>query len=76
MRVEVRAETKSLITQHQLKISTFQDTIRPSPEVYCTFSYDNSTGHRVVFQLGLTLHVNGEQLLVSSCYGEVKDLSL
>ncbi|KAL3578981.1 hypothetical protein D5086_020485 [Populus alba] len=32
VRVEVRAETKSLITQHQLKISTFQDTIRPSPE--------------------------------------------
>ncbi|KAG6760061.1 hypothetical protein POTOM_036561 [Populus tomentosa] len=33
VRVEVRAETKSLITQHQLKISTFQDTIRPSPEM-------------------------------------------
>ncbi|KAJ6900092.1 hypothetical protein NC652_026285 [Populus alba x Populus x berolinensis] len=32
VRVEVRAETKSLITQHQLKISTLQDTIRPSPE--------------------------------------------
>ncbi|KAJ6900093.1 hypothetical protein NC652_026285 [Populus alba x Populus x berolinensis] len=75
VRVEVRAETKSLITQHQLKISTLQDTIRPSPEVYCTFSYDNSTGHRVVFQLVLTLHWSHyAKSIFSFCYKKPSQL--